>query len=67
MALSPQERKGLLLMVGYTVRRLGRELGVSHTLVSFVVNDKHRNERIEKEVARLIGRPMVDVFPPKAA
>lgn len=57
----------MLLMTGRTVRGLARELGVSHTLISLVLNDKHRNERIEGEVARLVGMPTTSVFPPRPA
>lgn len=64
MALSPTERKGLLMMAGRTQRELAREVEVSEGLVSMVINDKHRNEAIEVALARMLARPRFEVFQP---
>lgn len=64
MALSPQERKGFLMMAGKSQRQIAEGVGVSTALVSLVINGLHRHERIEREIARSIGRAAMDVFPP---
>jgi len=67
MALTPRERKGLLMVAGKTQRAIALAVGVSEGLVSLVINDLRRHEGIEREVAKSIGRPAMDVFPPRPA
>lgn len=61
--MTVNERKGLLLAKGYTLRQLAREYGRSHTLVSSVIRGVSRSRPLEKRVAAIIGRPVHEVFP----
>ncbi len=65
MALSPRERKAWLMMAGYSIASFAKHIQVSPALVSMVVNDHHRNEKVETALAVAIRKPLEEVFPPR--
>lgn len=62
--LSVQNRKDELSERGVTLTKIAEQVGVSPVTVRQVVNGLARSRRIEKAVARAIGRAVSDVFPP---
>lgn len=66
MALTPDERKGLLRMKGLTMADVARDIGVTRAMVVQVCNDKWRSTRVERGVAEALGLPEVVVFAPRS-
>ena len=50
-----QKRRGLLHAAGYNGETLGRELGVTRAMISYVINDHRRTEWIRRGIVHLIG------------
>lgn len=65
MALTAQERKGLLLMTGRTVTSIAAELGYSKGMISLVLNGRYRHAGIEASIARMLARPVDEVWEPR--
>ena len=55
--------RALLLMKDTTCAELAREVGVSRTWVSLVVNGHKRSDRIRKVVAQRLGVAVSDLWP----
>ncbi|WP_290890618.1 helix-turn-helix domain-containing protein [Arenimonas sp.] len=50
---------------GLSATALAPRLGVSRQHVCNVIHRRRRNSRIERAIARAIGRPVAEVFPKK--
>ena len=66
LKMTANERKGFLLVKGYSLKALADELDVSAALISQVVNERQRSLRVERRIAEILGRDLVDVFPQRA-
>lgn len=42
---------------------IARKLGFTSTLVAFVVSGKRRNPRVRREIARVLGKRVGDIWP----
>lgn len=65
MAMTRWERKAALRHGAVT--EIARRVGVTKQHVSHVLNDKRRDRKVEVAAARMIGRPVDDVFEPVPA
>ena len=65
--LSPRERKAELVRRGIKLVTIAKREGVAPSSVSLVLTDVRRSEKIEKAIARAIGKPVDEVFPPRPA
>ncbi len=52
---------------GVTLAEIGRRVGVGRSMVSQVVGGGKRSPRVERALARLVGIPPRDLFPPRAS
>lgn len=64
MPMPPLHRKAYLVIQRTTVAAIARELGLSHGHVSQVLHGLRRHEQTEIAIAKKIGRPVSEVFPP---
>lgn len=48
---------------GHNQSAIARKLGVTTTLVAFVVSGKRRNPRVRREIARVLHMRVADVWP----
>ena len=55
--------RALLLMKDITCAELAREVGVSRTWISLVVNGHEKSKRIRKIVAHRLGLKVEDLWP----
>ncbi|OUN00482.1 MAG: hypothetical protein BAA04_08260 [Firmicutes bacterium ZCTH02-B6] len=65
--MTPREIRAALILRGVKQRDVAQELGVSEAIVSQVISRKRTSERIERAIARAIGRPVHEVFPKEVA
>ena len=63
--MSPYMVNALLREAGTTAIALSGRLGISPQHLRNVIHRRRRNPRIERAIARAIGRPVADVFPRK--
>lgn len=67
MRFSPNLRKAALVQAGISMTEIAHQLGVSGSLVSHVVAGRKQTgpdaRRVMGEIARLVGRPVHEVFP----
>jgi len=62
--LNTQKRlTGLVIMEGFTVRTLARQVGFSETWVSLVLNSRVRSWRAREAIARAIGKNVFEMWP----
>ena len=64
MAMSGLERKAALVLKKRKMAQLARELGVTQGHVGQVVSGERRSPMVEAAVAKALGRPHCEVFPP---
>lgn len=55
--------RALLLMKDITCASLARELGVSRTWISLVVNGHQKSSRIRKAIAHRLGKNIKELWP----
>lgn len=65
MAMTPAERKSQLVLKGKSMTSLAEDIGVSISMVSRVVSGEKRSQRVERYVARILGKPVRHVFEPQ--
>lgn len=65
--MTPEERKAALVLHRVKMNALARELGVSATMVSLVVQGRSISARIMARIAKAINRPVEEVFPQRVA
>lgn len=65
--MSPREIRAELVLRGIKQREIADALGVSETVVSLVIDRKRRSQRVQRAIARAIGRPVHEVFPKEVA
>lgn len=63
MRMTSREIKAALVTVGVRHIEIARAAGLSPQLVSEVIAGNRRNEKVETAIARVIGKPIDDVFP----
>ena len=63
MGMSRWERKAALPYGA--AKQIAERLGVAEPHVSQVLHGKRRDRRVEVAIARMIGKPVDEVFPPK--
>lgn len=61
--MKPVELQKELKNRGITQNELARELGVSKTFISFLVNGKAVSDRVQRAICRRINRRPEEVFP----
>lgn len=47
---------------GVTQSQIARKLGVTTTLVAFVVSGKRHNDRVQREIARVMHKRVADIW-----
>jgi lambda repressor-like predicted transcriptional regulator len=52
---------------GTSLAEVGRRVGVGRSMVSQVVGGGKRSPKVERALARLVGVPPKDLFPPRAS
>lgn len=65
MPMTRRERKAALVARGVSQAEIARAVPCSEAYVSDVIAGNRRSDRIEELVARAIGKPVEDVFPPR--
>ena len=63
--MKPNERKAAMMLAGVTGAAIARDLGCRGSHVSMVLNGGRRSARVEGAIAKAIGRPVEEVFPPR--
>ena len=66
MPMSGTERKAALVNAEVTMSAIAKELGVTPSHISQVVLGKKRSPRVERRIAKAIGKPIGDVFEPQS-
>ena len=66
MPMSGTERKAALVNAEVTMSAIAKELGVTPSHISQVVLGKKRSPRVERRIAKAIGKPIGDVFEPES-
>ena len=60
---SSQKTKLLIALKGLTLRSFASEIGISHSFLSQVLNEKRKPSAVVvKKIADGLGREMVDIF-----
>lgn len=59
--------KSDLRQAGVSLRAISRDAGVSHTAVADVARGARRSQRIEKLIAKRLGRQPSDLWPDRYA
>lgn len=61
--MSGRRIKALILLQGTTITAIAREAGVSREWVSNIINGHKRSPRIQKAIARALGKKVEDLWP----
>jgi lambda repressor-like predicted transcriptional regulator len=64
--MTPLEIKIELLKAGISIRQLARQVGVSHTAISYTIHGVNKGLRLRQAVARALGKRIEDIWPPQA-
>jgi len=67
MPMTPLDRKVALIRRGVSMADVAADLDVSRQFVSDVVRGNRRSDRVEEAVAKALGLPRTEVFPPEVA
>lgn len=65
--MHPEEIKAALRMKGVTLAALADQLGISRSTVCLIVGGKGTSARVQNAVAKLVGKPVAAIWPPKPA
>lgn len=65
--MSPREIRAELMLRGIKQQEIADSLGVSASHVSHVIDGKRTSERVQRAIAKAIGRPVHQVFPGEVA
>lgn len=65
MPMKPNEIKAALVLAGVRQVAIARATQLSGAYVSDVIAGNRRSEKIERAIAKAIGLPVRDVFPPR--
>jgi putative transcriptional regulator len=60
-----EDIKAALRKEGVTMTALADAIDMNHAYVNAVINGKLRSAKVESAVAKVIGLPVGEVFPPK--
>jgi len=52
---------------GLSMADIGRQVGVNRSMVSQVISGGKRSPKVERALARVVGIPARDLFPPRAS
>jgi len=55
--------KALMILKGITGVQLAKDLGVSRTWLSLVINGHHRTRRTREAIAKALGKKVTDLWP----
>lgn len=64
--MHPEEIKAAMRMKGVTPTALAEQLGVANSTMSQVINGKSVSARVMGQIAKTIGKPVTEIWPPKA-
>jgi lambda repressor-like predicted transcriptional regulator len=64
--MHPEEIKAAMRMKGTTPAALADELRLSKSTVSQIINGAGTSRRVQDAIAQLIGRPVDEIWAPKA-
>ena len=65
--MKPNEIRGHLLLKNVRSSDVARKIGVSDAAVSQVISGTAVSARISAEIARIIGKPVSEIWPGRAA
>ncbi|MCW5223501.1 transcriptional regulator [Verminephrobacter aporrectodeae subsp. tuberculatae] len=63
--MHPEQIKAAIRMQGTTPAAIADSLGVSRSMVSHVISGAAKSARIADHIARLVGKPVTVLWPPK--
>lgn len=63
--MHPEEIKAALRMQGITPAALADDMGVANSSVSQVISGRATSARISARIAKIIGKPVAEIWPPK--
>jgi Ner family transcriptional regulator len=61
--IHPEDIKAALRKKRITQKAIAEQLGVSKTVINFVINDNSRSRRIAEYIAEKIGRSVDEIWP----
>ena len=65
--MKPNEIRGHLLLKNVKSGDIAKKIGVSDAAVSMVIGGTAVSARISAEIARIIGKPVSEIWPGRAA
>ena len=65
--MKPNEIRGHLLLKNVKSGDIAKKIGVSDAAVSMVIGGTAVSARISAEIARVIGKPVSEIWPERAA
>jgi len=66
--LDRERRRRVMIVLAekeLSISALARHLGVSRVLISNVISGRRRSEKAERHIAKYLGKPVDDLFPPR--
>lgn len=67
MPMQPNEIKAALVLARVRQSSIARKTGFSQPYVSDIIAGNRRNEVVEREIAKAIGREVHEIFAPREA
>lgn len=61
--MKPEEIKAVIHRKGFTIQMIGETLQTTPTSVGAVINRATTSKRIATAVAKIVGKPLAEVFP----
>lgn len=65
--MTAEEILDVLYVKRITQAKIARECKVSQTMIHYVIHGKSKSRRIQETIARILGKTVEEVWPPKAA
>ena len=65
--MKPHEIRGYMLLKNVSSADVAKKFGVSRAAVHQVINGEAVSARISAEIARIIGKPVSEIWPGRAA
>ncbi len=63
--MEPREIKALMMLNNITNASIAKKGKVTRTWVSLVLNNRRRSSRIRKLIAKAVGKPVHELWPPQ--